>query len=286
MSRQCVICGTRLYDDEERSGVCDFCRDDPDRLKQAWERSGRWGGPGPGRPPRDRQPRGGPAWGAFKVGVALLSAVVVLDLVHALVGGLLELPGERDLVEGFAPMLWLGRLVIVLLLLTALGLFCAAPSDSGLRGLAWAVNGCLLAFLIGLGFELMASRSGDLVRDLFEVSPKRREAIMLGGLCVLGLLLLGGYICLGALLSGAARRLDDARLAGGFVLWFIVAALGPIAIGAIWFGASSSILSDTSGDPEMVYFLHAFGLCGGFVLRLIFTIWIVVLLGRLRKLMG
>jgi hypothetical protein len=230
---------------------------------------------------RRRDPVG---WGPMRVGLSMMiwGMITLLVAPVCLVLAALLGVGARG---GAAPFLVLGALgaigvvVAVLLLLVGLCLCCTIPAASGSRG--WAVG--LLVTLVLTALLLVAYIA--LLGRAFALRLDEEAALPALLLIVLVRLAVSfaGSLCLTMVLRAAARYWGDARLGAGFVTYFIVSWVAPVALLVI--GCGLGVMAAAGGKG--LEGLHAFSAvlgCGLLIFALILFFWLISLLSRLRNL--
>jgi hypothetical protein len=227
---------------------------------------------------RRRDPAG---WGPMRVGLSMMiwGMITLLIAPVCLVLGLL-------LGQGVGPFLvlaalgGLGIIVAVLLLLVGLCLCCTIPAASGARG--WAVG---LLVTLGVSVVLLIAQvalvghAADLRLDEEAALP---PAVLLVGLVRLAVWF-AGSLCLTMVLRAAARYWGDARLGAGFVTYFIVSWVAPVALVVIGCGLGVMAAAGGKGLEGLRVFSAVFG-CGLLIFALILFFWLISLLSRLRDL--
>ena len=260
MAKQCSVCGARLLAAEVGEGICEYCRPYSDL------------------PPRPRPTplstmSGGSDWQVFRIGLTLIYVFTVTNLLLLLGVGLLLVLDPDALGEvlhelgGVVP----GFLVLQGALgITGLGLLLGVPSAARLRGRALGMFGCLLVFVAAPFFLELGVRP-TLLTVLAAV------LFVCGGA-------VGFVICFASLLSGAARHLNDAPLAGSIVAFFVSLGLSFLGMILVFF-VMNRLLHQTARVGGVRSARETFSCMMGLavIVSAGFGVWFLVLLGRLRR---
>ena len=293
MPAECRACGVRLFGDEVLKGICENCEaggaiqqtprtaapspvtQEPssprsyDEALPSWERSS----------PSDLRLRRSAEWEVFRAGLVLLCLVTVLGIAS---NTLIYLPPFGMPVEqlpAWAEQMYsvhrMVQIVSLILSLVALGLLCAVPKSSGLRGRAYAMIGSLVGMVVILLLVIVWWLA-------LAAPPPQLPMLDLALFVALLVLAVCFLVCLVALLSGAARVLGDSDLATGIILYCVVAIVAGILVGILIYSMLDSAMrsADHRTAVNMVY--SVFGIF--LAVTWVFGVWFLTLMFRLRRL--
>jgi hypothetical protein len=267
MGLNCRHCGVKLFGAELTAGVCENCEQQPvaakpDAFAPSASRAAGWSMS---------------EWRWVRGGLLLLFWGVIVNVLVVL--GYLGLVGLAALDRSLAgpviplvPYLRVAGLLGVALAVSGIFLSCVTPRKPPLRFMSWITTAVTALYTVGL----VAWTVWDWRLTEQKYLTGEQEHLLV--LC-LGLLLLVGlgvFVCLCLHLRTIAGSVGDRDLAHRFLMFFLVALVGPFAV-AMVFAVGTVVLFGSWGLARLA------GLIGVLLFAVMIGLWLLSLLSDLRE---